>query len=670
MDFFQRQDNARRKTSLFVLLFIIAVLLVIAAVNGTIFLIFKLSNTYDFDTVQWWLGAPAAYTALGTLLVIVAGSLTRYIKLGSGGVAVAKMAGAVRVDLNSRDSGTRTYINVVEEMSIAAGLPVPEIFVMPQEQAINAFVAGYTPADTVVVITQGALETLSRDELQGVIGHEFSHILHADTLINLRLMALLAGILFIGDIGQYLMRSSGRRRYSSRRSKEEGGMFLLGLALAIIGYVGVFMGRLIKAAVSRQREFLADASSVQFTRNPEGIAGALFTIGEHSSSSFLTHTVQAESMNHMCFGETVKIGFSNLLASHPPIRERIDALGGSMFARVRSKNRNKKMSAPSSDHTLKSGEFPEEASGFASSNQASAISTKRNATCELPPIAYASPEIENAPTKINSFTAATGQVSVDDVDHARSLLQRLPEEARHLAHTASGAALIVIGLIAKENNLTEKEIAGVYNQPIFNFPPTTSTATIITLTERIDNQLRMPLMELCSPTLKTLTTEQRESFLSSLFSLAKSDGKISLFEFLCLSFLELQLPSKVRKPKIRQAYKLNELGDELATILTLIYQAGMPHQNEAASKAILEDSISRLCGSTSQQLEKNIHNTRAVSTAFNKLRDLSPLLKPAVLEATTDLILADNIITTKEYDLLRVVAACMDCPMPALMVRK
>lgn len=669
MDFFQRQDNARRKTSLLVLLFVIAVLLVVVAVNGAIFAVFKFSNSYEFDTAQWWLGAPAAYTALGTLLVIIAGSLTCYIKLGSGGVAVAKMAGAVRVDLNSRSSEIRTYINVVEEMSIAAGLPVPEIFIMPQELAINAFVAGYTPADTVVVITQGALETLSRDELQGVIGHEFSHILHADTLINLRLMALLAGILFVGDIGQFLMRSSSRGRHSSRRSKEEGGMLLLGLALAIIGYVGVFMGRLIKAAVSRQREFLADASSVQFTRNPEGIAGALFTIDQHTSSTYLTHTIQAESMNHMCFGETVKIGFSKLLASHPPIRERIDALGGSMFARVRSKNRNKQQPASVSEQAKKSVDLPESAKGFASGSSASAATNQENVS-ELPPIPYVPPVKKTAGSNISSFATATGEVSVEDVDHARLLLQRLPEEVHQLTHTPSGAALIIICLIAKENNLSEKEIASAYNQSEFNFPPVGTITTVLALTERIDHQLRMPVLELCSPTLKTLDTKQRETLISSLFSLAKSDGKISLFEFLCLSFLELQLPAKVRKPKIRQTYKLHELSDELDTILTLIYQAGVPHQDEAAAKTILEDSIHRLCGGKSQQPSTSKRNTREVSAAFNKLRDLSPLLKPAVLDAATDLILADNVITTKEYDVLRVIASCLDCPMPALMIRK
>lgn len=671
MDFFQRQDTARRKTSLLVLLFIAAVTLVIFAVNAAIFLIFKLSNPYQIDIYQWWLGEPAIYTALATLLVITGGSISQYLKLRSGGgAAVAKMAGAEKVTMTSQDSSIRIYINIVEEMAIASGLPVPEIFLMAKESSINAFVAGYTPADTVIVVTEGALRNLTRDELQGVIGHEFSHILHADTAINLRLMALLAGILFIGHIGQYLMRSSGSRRHS-RRTKEDGGLFIAGLALAAIGYIGVLMGRLIKAAVSRQREFLADASSVQFTRNPEGIAGALFAIDQHAQSSYLEHTVQAESMNHMCFGETIKMGFSQALASHPPTRERIDAIGNTLFAILRSKKRkiypeNTKKQSPQEQPSNLTNR-----SSFANnlnpSNSAPTVDAI-NPGSPTPAMTHAQSRTQkHLHLQSASIVSTAGEVTADDVDHAREMLKRMPLELHELSHSLSGAAALVIGLLANENRFHPNKARIIYSDQQFNFDQHIDIKNVITKTRDLSEQLRMPLLELCAPNLKAFKPNLRAAFLSSLYLVAKSDGKISIFEFLCLSFLEQQLPEKVRRPKFSRTYKLSDLSKEISIVLTLLHRAGTV-SNSAPDKALLNEVLQRLCGSATNIYTETL-NTRIVSAALLQLQQLSPLLKKPLLEAATDLILADSMITTREYEILRVLASCMDCPMPVLMTR-
>src|SRR6185295_10385386 len=212
----------------------------------------------------------------------------------------------------------RRLVNVVEEMAIASGVRVPTVYVMDGERGINAFAAGWDASGAVVVATRGTLETLNRDELQGVVGHEFSHILNGDMRLNIRMLGVLAGIVFIGSIGEFVMRSTRE----SRDSKAAGGVFLVGLALFIIGYVGLFFARVIKAAVSRQREFLADAASVQFTRNPDGIAGALDQIRGASSGALISARC-AEDMSHMFFGQSVRMRLGGLLATHPSLDERI-----------------------------------------------------------------------------------------------------------------------------------------------------------------------------------------------------------------------------------------------------------------------------------------------------------------------------------------------------------
>jgi Zn-dependent protease with chaperone function len=273
VNFFEHQHKARRKTGILVLYFIIAVVLIVISINAFIFLVISWGGSMSAEDTLRVYKPLVVYVALGTILVIFIGSLSSMIKLRGGGRAVAEMVGARRVNPDSRDVNERRLINVVEEMSIASGTPVPKIYVLDNEAGINAFVAGLRPTETVLVVTRGALENFNRDELQGVVGHEYSHIFNGDMRINIRLMAVLAGILMIAQFGRVLMRSSGRSR-----GKGSGQAGLIGLGLFIIGYVGLFFGGLIKASISRQREFLADASSVQFTRNPDGIAGALWKI--------------------------------------------------------------------------------------------------------------------------------------------------------------------------------------------------------------------------------------------------------------------------------------------------------------------------------------------------------------------------------------------------------
>ena len=315
MDFFEKQELARRRTKWLVVYFVLAVFGIIAALH------FGFCAIFGQDFYDWQL---LGITAAGVIVSVGIGSLVKIIQLAKGGKAVAEMLGGEPVDPATTDPAERRLRNVVEEMSLASGVPVPSVYIL-DEAAINAFAAGYGPTDAAIGVTRGCIENLTRDELQGVVAHEFSHILNGDMRLNIRLMGLLNGILFLAILGGVLVRiaaSSPRSRSSD--NKNSGSIVALflgaGAVLYLVGWIGVFFSKLIQAAVSRQREFLADASAVQFTRNPHGIAGALAKIGNLTSR--LTHP-RAQEASHMFFGNGLAESWFNLFATHPPIKERI-----------------------------------------------------------------------------------------------------------------------------------------------------------------------------------------------------------------------------------------------------------------------------------------------------------------------------------------------------------
>nr|MBA3939311.1 M48 family metallopeptidase [Planctomycetota bacterium] len=337
MDFFARQDSAHRQSRRLGWLFAMAVIGVVVVLNiAAAFAVtawLAQGRTHARQVVEFspdevvllrW--KVHGLLTLGTLAVVALGSLYKTAQLAAGGSVVAEMMGGRRIDRNLSGAAPaeRRLLNVVEEMAIASGVPMPQVFVLP-EDGINAFAAGHRPDDAVVAVTEGTLARLTRSELQGVVGHEFSHILNGDMGINLRLLGLVHGLLLIALIGEVIMRTTYYSRSSSNDRRDGNGIFFAGVALFAIGYVGYFFGNLIKAAMSRQREQLADASSVQFTRNPDGLGNALKKIGGGYSESRLTSPHAAES-SYMCFGEAIPLSFSGLFATHPPIDERIRAV--------------------------------------------------------------------------------------------------------------------------------------------------------------------------------------------------------------------------------------------------------------------------------------------------------------------------------------------------------
>ncbi|MDH3643739.1 MAG: M48 family metallopeptidase, partial [Gammaproteobacteria bacterium] len=329
MNFFQAQDAARRNTWRLAALFVAAVVSLIVLTNLLVAGVYLWTGNYASTSprplLDLMLNMPTEYWLListGVVGVVGTASLFKYLTVRGGGRAIAEAVGGQLIHQSTNDLKQRRLLNIVEEMAIASGVPVPPVYLI-HEPSINAFAAGFSADDAVIGINQGTLDHLSRDELQGVVGHEFSHILNGDMRINLRLIAMLHGILFIGTIGYGILRGVGH----SRRRNSDGGLpiLALGVGLLVIGYSGTFFGNLIKAAVSRQREYLADASAVQFTRNPDGIADCLRKMGGLSVGSTMTGAA-AQEISHMFFGQSAQLFMNNLLATHPPLDARIRAI--------------------------------------------------------------------------------------------------------------------------------------------------------------------------------------------------------------------------------------------------------------------------------------------------------------------------------------------------------
>jgi Zn-dependent protease with chaperone function len=320
LTFFEHQSLARRNSRVMVALFLLAVAAIVVTVDLVVGVIYLLAGDVPVDAGL--AGVPRGVFTLGalaTIAIIAVVSLWNIVGLAGGGAKVARMLGGRKVTLDTREPLERRFVNIVEEMAIASGVRVPEAWVIDDEPGINAFSAGWTVSGAVVGVTRGTLERLTRDELQGVIGHEFSHILNGDMGLNIRMIGVLAGIVAIGSIGGFIMRGAFEGADDIRAALF---LFFVGLIVFTIGYTGLFFARLIKASVSRQREFLADASSVQFTRNPDGIAGALDQI-RASGAGTLIQGRYAEEMSHMFFGQSVKMRFGGLFETHPPLEERI-----------------------------------------------------------------------------------------------------------------------------------------------------------------------------------------------------------------------------------------------------------------------------------------------------------------------------------------------------------
>ncbi len=639
MNFFEQQDRARRISGRLLLLMVLAVVSLIALTSlvlGAIWQLFGQNHSASLLDGSGSLlpsGPLVAMVAVAVIAVVLLGSLYKSLQLNRGGQAIAERLGGRLINLAPQNFEERRLLNVVEEMAIASGTPVPPVYVL-DDAGINAFAAGLTPQDAVIGITRGAISLLSREELQGVIAHEFSHVFHGDMRLNTRLVAVLHGILLLGLIGGFLLRSSGRSRSRSSRDNSVAVVLAVGASLWLLGYAGTFFGNLIKAAVSRQREFLADASAVQFTRNPDGIAGALKKIGGNLYGSQLQAGHAAE-FSHMYFAAGVSQALEGLLATHPPLDERIRRV------------------SPGWD-----GHYPQvDALSLAGSTATPAQATATQGWDEA--LQGLSPAF--APAAAVQAIAAIGDPQGPHLSQARGVLQRLDPLLIQAVHSCSSAQALVYGLLLDRDSAAgERQLQLL--QPRIAAEVEAALQALREPLQRLQPGLRLPLLDLAIPALKQLGTAAFAAFKGNLALLIRADGKVALLEWSLLRIIERNV--EAGRSQVGR-YHLAELADEAAVLLSCLARAG--EVDATAAAAAFAHAYAGLPFAPVPLLAAERSDLKALEAALGRLSQLWPLQKPQLLKAMARGIEHDGRITAEEAELMRAVADILDCPMPPLL---
>jgi Zn-dependent protease with chaperone function len=630
VDFFARQEQSRRTSRRLVALFLLAFLacaLATTVVVAAALRLYMQNNPLFLGTESWsdWLVANVGLVAMitgGTLGVMGLASLYRAATIAHGGGQVARLVGATQVSSEGTDAVQRRLVNVVEEMALAAGVPVPEIYILEQEAGINAFAAGTTTADAAITVTRGAVERLDRAELQGVIAHEFSHILNGDMRLNQQLIGLSFGILVLSLVGRWLLRSA---RFARRgRNGGQSAALLIGLALTVIGAIGLLLSRLIKAAVSRQRERLADASAVQFTREPEGLAGALKKIAGYGAR---ITSVDTEEVAHMLF-EHGSGSFSGWFATHPPLLERIRALEPDFDPR----------------------DLPLPTDAPAESNDASAVASLASAGQAFAPAASA------------GLLDRAGHIESPEVGSA--LREALPGEIAAAARSRESSMLLVLALALSTDDQTRERQLRVLEQRLGTTRASLCRRLAAELVA-VPPRLYLPIVELTVPALKQRPAEHLAYLFELLARLGELDPTPRLFDFVLLRALEAYLHATPLAPR-----RVGPRLEPNVAIRTLLANVAAYGQDDAAgARAAFSAGLARL-GWSSEQSDPTFdppaaaRNLQALDAALATLATLRPRAKEPLLRSVLATIRADGTIAEEERELLRLIAATLDCPLP------
>lgn len=635
MNFFEAQDDARRRTHWLVVYFILAILGVIISVYGIALMVMSFLG----EPVSLWMPGVFSMAALGAGFLMGTGSLYKTMQLSGGGSVVAHDMGGRQVDPHTTDTDELKYVNIVEEMAIASGVPVPEIWIMDDELGINAFAAGTEPGNAVVAVTRGCIQRLTRDELQGVVAHEFSHILNGDMRLNMRLMGLIFGILMISMIGKMLFHTLRFMPMRSSRNDKNGGaaglmiaLFLAGVGLMIVGSLGVFFGRLIQAAISRQREYLADASAVQFTRNPDGISGALKKIGGMQYGSKL-EAPKATEASHLFFADGGM--FSYGLTTHPPLDVRIRAIDGHW------------------DGEFVATEIPEVAAGRSSSGHRG--DSRMSGFTET-----GNESLRASSPMLGDRIDLLGEPSQVDANVGQVIKQALQPDWVSACHDREEAQALIFGLLlAEDNQLRQSEIDFIkqgagrdaaalslhWNSKLFG----------------LHSSVKIALIDLSIPALRRLSPPEYDRFVKITQWLISSDGQVDLFEFMLQRVVKRHLDAHFHQktfPRIRYR-SIDPLLKEANVLLTTIAALGGESQMKSAYQAAIDEA-----GWVMQLLPPDACGLKKIEAALEKFDVSTPLVKKQLLLTCGRAVMHDGVIESQEAELLRAIADSIGCAVP------
>lgn len=608
MSFFEEQERARRATAWLLTLYALALVVLVAAANLVVIPVYQLW----FGTRAGW--PVYAIVTLLTLAIIGAGSLEIVARLSIGEAELATLLAGRRVPRAAALEGERRLINIVDEMAIASGLAVPPVYVLTREQGINAFAAGRSPNQAIVVVTQGALDRLSRDELQAVVAHEFSHILNGDIQLNLRAACVLQGIVFLSAIGRFMM------RYYSGYGTEEGRRFfqlafaVIGAGIFAIGMVGLPLARLIQGAVSREREYLADACAVQYTRNADALCGALAKIKTHREG-FRLLDWHGEAMAHMMFAA----------ASHPPIESRMLRANPHL---------------PPSHYFELARRPPVQAKEETEKAQPKTIGPRKA-------------------TAVAVLVATLGEPTADTLEQAAALLAYLPIPIRDaLTQPAGAQAAMFACLLEEETTARGMQLRAL--EARCGEGLARQAEVLAPLIAGLDRAYRLPLVALALPVLrKELDEAARTRFLATLRALIEADARITLSEFVFATILESQLGPQAKRAGSVGIAERGRLAAECGLVLSLLAHAGGSPAAEAFAKGVQRIGLPQLGLASREALQ-----FRQVSEALQRLAQLAPFEKEPLIAACGAVVAADGEVRLVEHELVRAVCSALDCPMP------
>lgn len=611
MDFFAHQQQARRSSSRLVVFFGLGVLATIVLA----YLIITLA--LGFEQLAPW-HQPEVFIAVAGAIagLMLLSSFFKMASLSSGGAAVAEALGGKRVLPTSRDGAERRLYHIVEEMALASGIQVPQVFVL-EEDGINAFAAGWSPADAAVAATRGAINRLTREELQGVMAHEFSHIFHGDMRLNLRLMGWLAGLAVLTVAGRMLLYSS-HVRPRSRSDKGGNPLPLIGMGLLVLGGISMLFARLIQAAVSRQREFLADASAVQYTRNPQGIAGALSKIGGINSGSRILHPGSTET-SHMFFANGLApSALASFFATHPPLEERIQRLDPTL------------LQGSNSRPSVAGGSRPSRASSFSGEQR-----------------------------EPRELLDAIGNIGPGGIEQSQSLLKQIPVELVSASHEPAEAGLLLLALTLD----TSRDILPIQLDILLRAGGQGFVSRVEKFAQRISTVRiwRIEIVSLCLPALQSLSPQQKNDFLHLLTQLISADERIDLFEFATLKLLERAF-STSRQKFSRRIEDPAKLLSPFGTVLAAMARCA---GDDRRALQAFESGWKIFSATTPTPDWKLFDTSRAgLDKALTLLHDSdsADLIVPALSQA----VYSDGQLQEEEYLLLRAVASVLDCPLPPI----
>ncbi|MGQ0428844.1 MAG: M48 family metallopeptidase [Gammaproteobacteria bacterium] len=641
MDFFGRQAETRRLSRWLVLLFILAVGAIVVAIDLVVVVAVSIlasqdggmlaAETVRFDDYPLVIGVTTV-VVLGTIFI---SSLVRTASLSAGGGSVAQSLGGTRITGDSGDPLRRRLMNVVEEMAIASGVPVPQVYVLEREAGINAFAAGHNPANAAVAVTRGALVNLNRSELQGVIAHEFAHVLNGDMRLSTRLIGWLFGLTVIAMVARLVLRHAPR---GARGSRKGGGAIAVIIAAAaivlVLGWIGLFFGRLIQAAVSRKRESLADASAIQFTREREGLRGALVKIGALGVGSRFTDT-DAEEVAHLLFASGVQRAF----ATHPPLVERIREIDPGFDPRefeVMRQRMNEERAAAIGGNEARPG-----------------------------PAAKLGGLLEGAlvlaPATVAALVANPG---TEHVLQAQGVLSSLPPGMRLVARDPERAAALFLALAldptaegrGRQLPFIHRELGGEFHDAVVELLPQLDPLTAVQ---------RMPALLQVFAALHQVPRTERVALLKCLNGLLTREGRVSVFAYAMRKLSQVQLQDELDpRRRIAGSLTLAQARDGLQILFSVLAMHGS--EDDVEARRAYEIGMEELLPTVRPPFKREGHWPPRLDQALTQLDALQPAAKEMLVKALVRTLSHDQRMTVAESELLRAICAALHCPLPPL----